>query len=90
MTLWTKTKLFLALKSAWASAQKIWNTKNPTPMKLKPGISTSEFWLSAGLGLGAFVLSLLDKLDGTWAAGAAVLLGGIYTAARTLAKSKEP
>jgi hypothetical protein len=88
MTLWQKTKLLLSLRSAWNQAEKELNDKPHTPMKLKPGITTTEFWTTIGLGLGGLTLSALGMVDGTYAVAAATILGAVYTAARGLVKSK--
>ena len=90
MNLITKAKLLLGLNKAWKQTEEILNTPNPTPMKLKNGIKTTEFWITTVLGLGAVVLGALDQVDGTYAAAAATILGAVYTAARALVKTKAP
>lgn len=87
MTLWQKTKLLLTLRSAWSKAEDELNQPH-RPMKLKPGITTTEFWTTLGLGLGSLGLAALGMLDGTYAVAAATILGAIYTAARGLVKAK--
>lgn len=58
-------------------------------MQLKPGVKTSEFWVTIGLGLCPVILSALGQLDGEYAAAAVTILGGIYTAVRGLLKSRQ-
>lgn len=51
-------------------------------IQLKPGITTSEFW-SATLGaLILFALTLLDLLDGGYAAVGVTILAALYQAQR--------
>jgi len=83
-----KLKLALALRSAWSKAEKQLEATPHQTMKLKPGIKTSEFWTTVGLGLAAVVLAALDQIEGNVAVAATTILGAIYAAARGLAKSK--
>lgn len=90
MNLFTKAKILLGLNKAWQETEEILNTPNPKPMKLKPGVKTTEFWITTALGIGAVVLGALDQVDGTYAAAAVTILGAVYTAARALVKAKDP
>ena len=87
MSVMQKLKLLLGLNRAWEQTEDILNAPH-TPMKLKPGVKTSEFWTTIGLGLGSLLLAALGQVDGTYAAAAATLLGAVYTAARGLLKAK--
>lgn len=55
--------------------------------KLKPGVKSSELWLTVGLGLITLGMSVADKLDGNVAAGVVTILGAVYTIARSKAKA---
>jgi hypothetical protein len=88
MNLLQKIKVAMGLQSAWQKAQQQLNATPHQPMKLKPGISTSEFWTTVGFGLGSVILGALGMVDGNVAVASATILGAIYTAARGLAKSK--
>lgn len=86
MSLFEKLRILTGLNKAVNQAQNI--LKNPTPMKLKPGIKTTEFWITLGLGLGSVILATLDQIDGTTAASAATILGAVYTASRGYLKAE--
>lgn len=88
MNLLQKAKLIFSINKAWRQASDIVHTQPYKPMKLKPGIKSSEFWITLSLGMGSVLLGALGQIDGTWAAAAATILGAVYTAGRTLAKSK--
>lgn len=88
MNLLQKLKVAMGLQSAWKKAQQQYNATPHQPMKLKPGISTSEFWTTVGLGLGSVILGALGMVDGNVAVAAATILGAVYTAVRGLLKSK--
>lgn len=88
MNLLQKAKLLFSLNKAWREASDIVHTQPHKPMKLKSGVKSSEFWITLTLGLGSVVMGALGQIEGTWATAAATILGAIYTAGRSLAKSK--
>lgn len=55
-------------------------------MKLKPGIQTTEFWLTVATGVIAVGLSIAGQLDGTTAAAVCTLLTALQTIMRTFLK----
>jgi hypothetical protein len=86
MTWAQKIKVLFSLNQAVNKAKT--QLENPTPMKLKPGISTSEFWITLSLSLGSVVLAALGQIDGSTAAAVSTVLGAVYTAARGYLKAK--
>ena len=56
-------------------------------METKPGIYTTEFWVSAITLIAVFISSIDDALPDKWAAIAAAVVAGLYAVARGLAKS---
>lgn len=90
MNLFQKTKLALQLRSAWNKAEKELNATPHQPMKLKPGITTTEFAVTVGLGLTSVALAALGMVDGNVAIAATTILGAVYAAARGLVKAKNP
>jgi VanZ family protein len=85
MTWAQKIKILFSLNQAVNKAKT--QLENPTPMKLKPGIKTTEFWITLSLGLGSVLLGALGQIDGSTAAAAATILGAVYTAARGYLKT---
>lgn len=63
--------------------------KIPSP-PLKPGHSTTEFWLTVAAGLISTALAATSMIDATWAAGAVTVLALAYNAARAKLKSNPP
>lgn len=86
MNLITKARALLSLRAAFKKAER--EMENYRPMKLKPGIETSEFWLVVGFGLADTALAGLGMVDGSIAAAALAILGSIYTAARGMVKAR--
>ena len=58
-------------------------------MKLKPGITTTELWVTVGTGVIGTALAVLDKCDGDYVVVVAGILGSIYTLVRGALKGKE-
>ena len=58
------------------------NFKLALGLKLREGVTTSEFWAMASTGLLEIVLAALDKVDGQWATLAATLIAALYKAQR--------
>jgi hypothetical protein len=58
-------------------------------MKLKPGVSTTEFWTVAGAGIAGTALACLGLVDGEWVVGATTILGVDYTSLRAGLKKLE-
>lgn len=54
---------------------------------LKPGVSTSEFWIVIVSGLLLTAQSALSLLDVGWAMGGVTILGLVYTSIRGKLKS---
>jgi hypothetical protein len=54
---------------------------------LKPGVSTSEFWLVILSGLLLTIQAALSLVDVGWAMGGVTLLGLVYTSIRGRLKS---
>jgi len=86
MNLIQKAKVLLGLNKAVKDAQRILETQPHQPMKLKPGIKTSEFWITIAVGIGAVVMNALGQIDGTTATAAATIVGALYSVARGLTK----
>ena len=57
-------------------------------MKLKPGVSTTEFWLAVGAGLVGVGGMAFGMVDGDTATACATILGALYMLLRTAAKNK--
>jgi hypothetical protein len=62
--------------------------KNYQPMKLKPGIASTELWVTIGAGVITTALAVLDKMDGSYAAVGVTILGALYTLLRSNLKAK--
>lgn len=88
MNLLAKAKILLCLNKAVNEAQRILETQPHQPMKLKPGVKTSEFWITLAVGLGAVVMNALGQIDGTTATAAATIVAALYSVARGMAKGK--
>lgn len=56
--------------------------------QLKPGHTTTEFWLVAGGGIVSTALTCMGMVDGEWTVGAIAILGGVYTLIRGALKQK--
>lgn len=56
---------------------------------MKPGIKTTEFWLSFGVAMTAAALAFFGEVDGTVAVVGTAILGAIYTILRSALKGKE-
>lgn len=54
---------------------------------MKPGIRTSEFWLSLAVAVGAVVADIGNVLPDRYAAIAATVSAGLYALSRGWAKS---
>lgn len=65
-------------------------------MKLKPGVSTTEFKLTVTVGVIALALDIAGQIDGEVAVGALTILSAVYTVMRKqlkiahLASDKQP
>ena len=93
MNLLDKAKILLGLNKAVNEAQRILKAQPHQPMKLKPGIKTSEFWITIAVGIGAvvdgatLVVSLRDSgiglamAEAFGAAGMSVMLADIEATA---------
>jgi hypothetical protein len=57
---------------------------------LKPGVRTTEFWLTLAVNAGALIASFADALPPRYAALAATVSTGLYALARGWAKSSPP
>lgn len=57
-------------------------------LKLKPGIKSSEFYISIAAGLVSVLLAALGMVDAEWAAVSVTILGTVYTLIRGGLKSK--
>jgi hypothetical protein len=57
-------------------------------MKLKPGITTTEFYVTIGGVLVQGALAAFGMIDAGWAAMGITLLGGLYNLGRFALKSK--
>lgn len=55
---------------------------------MKPGIKTTEFWLSFGAAMTAAALAFFGEVDGTVAVVVTAVLGAIYTILRSALKAK--
>lgn len=82
-----KITLIKELTSLW---RLITNPKKDKSMKLKPGVTTTEFWIVIAAGACQVGLAAMDKIDAEWAAGGITILGGIYVLIRGGLKSKPP
>jgi len=60
------------------------------PTMTKPGIRTTEFWLTVAVNVGALIASLADALPPRYAALASTVSTGLYALARGWAKSSPP
>lgn len=58
-------------------------------MKLKKGISSTEFWVTLAAGLSGVAMANLNMIDAEWAVGSVTILGTVYTVLRSALKSKE-
>lgn len=54
---------------------------------MKPGIHTTEFWLTIAVDAGAVLAAVADQLPPKWATIAATVSTGLYALARGWAKS---
>ena len=63
--------------------------KHHRPMKLKPGIATSELWVTAVAGILSTALAVLGLVDGTYVAVGVTILGSVYTLLRSGLKARE-
>lgn len=54
---------------------------------MKPGIKTTEFWLTIAVDLAALLSALTDALPAKWASVVAAVSTGLYAIARGWAKS---
>jgi len=54
---------------------------------VKPGVRTTEFWLTVAVDVAAFAASLANVLPERWAAIAATVSTSIYSVSRGLAKN---
>jgi hypothetical protein len=57
---------------------------------LKPGIHTTEFWLTVAVDAGALLAAISSQLPPKYAAIAATVSTGLYALARGWAKSGPP
>ncbi len=57
---------------------------------MKPGIRTTEFWLTVAADLGALVATIAGALPERYAAIAITISTGLYALARGWAKSGAP
>ena len=57
-----------------------------TVSEIKPGIKTSEFWLSLAAIAAMILASLADKMPPQWAAIATAVVAGLYAYSRGMAK----
>lgn len=60
----------------------------PNHNTMKPGIYTTEFWLSLAVAITAAALAFFEQVDGTVAVVTTTVLGGLYTILRSALKSK--
>lgn len=54
---------------------------------MKPGVHTTEFWLTMAVDVGALLAAISDALPPRWAALTAAASTGLYALARGWAKS---
>lgn len=87
MTIWSKLKLMLKLKSLWAYIQDGFKLKEG---EMKPGWKTTEFWLVMLTNAIAIVESLKGTLPPETAAIAITVLNCIYTIMRSITKKSGP
>lgn len=57
---------------------------------MKPGVRTTEFWLTVAVDAGALIAALADALPPRYAALATTVSTGLYAVARGWAKSGPP
>lgn len=55
---------------------------------MKPGIKTTEFWLTLGAAIAATALTHFEQVDGTVAISVTAILTAIYTILRAALKNK--
>ena len=55
---------------------------------VKPGIKTTEMWISLAVVAAAILGTFADKTDGNWGLACAVISAGLYALSRGLAKYK--
>jgi hypothetical protein len=80
----------LKLLTSWATGSLPKPTdKKYIPMKLKPGIKTSELWVTIGSGLLSTTLAALGLVEGTYVAVGLTILGSLYTLLRSGLKARE-
>lgn len=70
-----------------------WHIRNPEDkhqvrMKLKQGVTTTEFWVVIAGGVISTSMAALDMVDAKWAVAAVTSLGAIYTLVRGALKNK--
>jgi len=58
------------------------NFKLSLGLKLRPGVTTSEFWSLCITGLLEMLLAAFDNVDGSWATLATTALAALYKAQR--------
>lgn len=55
---------------------------------MKPGIKTTEFWLTLGISIAAVTMTQFEQADGTIAITVVAVLGAIHTILRHALKAK--
>jgi hypothetical protein len=59
-------------------------------METKPGIKTTEFWLTIAVDLAALLSALAGALPPKWAGAINMVATGLYALSRGWSKSKAP
>ena len=85
---WPKLALLKILTSWLTGGFPKPTDKTYQPMKLKPGIQTSELWVVIGSGLISTALAVAGLVEGTYVALGVTVLGSLYALIRGGLKSK--